>query len=157
MNPKQIQRFMKYVKQSRSCWEWYGNKIHIGYGVFGLNYRHMLAHRVSYELFREKIPNGLVIDHLCRNRCCVNPDHLEVVTQQENARRGETGKNNQYSKKTHCPQGHPYDEKNTWIDKNNYRYCRNCNKIRQRTPECILYKQQYAITHKRKSRAKISK
>jgi hypothetical protein len=123
---------MSKIIQSRNCWIWIGAKIWSGYGQFGLNGKLKLAHRVSYELFKEDIPEGLQLDHLCKNRSCVNPDHLEIVTTQENTRRGLTGKINHHKlKNTHCPQGHPYSEENTYLY-NNGRKCRECSKVRMR-------------------------
>lgn len=88
------------------CWEWTGARSR-GYGLLAVNYRRWKAHRLSWELFRGPIPDDLTIDHLCRNKACFNPDHLEPVTQAENLRRGDTipARN---ALKTHCPQGHPY-------------------------------------------------
>ncbi len=124
------QRFWDKVNKTHSCWNWIGGKDSSGYGVF----RDKIitsSHRFSYQLHKDKIPNGLEIDHLCRNRSCVNPDHLEVVTHQENTKRGNAGLHERI--KTHCPQGHEYDKENTQITthKNgNYkRSCRMCNNI----------------------------
>ncbi len=105
------------------CWEWTGANT-AGYGVYGRGPQ-KLVHRMSYELHIGPIPAGLQIDHLCRNRCCLNPDHLEVVTGAENLRRslGPTGLNAQ---KTHCKRGHPFDEGNTRIGKDGSRNCRTC-------------------------------
>ena len=83
------------------CWEWQAYKTKQGYGQFGLNGKIQRAHRVAYELVVGTIPNGLTIDHLCRNTGCVNPFHLEPVTLAENIRRG-----NRYNVKTHCKRGH---------------------------------------------------
>lgn len=85
----------------------------------------MIAHRVAYETWVGPIPDGLTIDHLCRNRLCIEPTHLEPVTNRENIQRGGN------SLKTHCPQGHPYDEVNT-ASRNNRRYCRTCERVRCR-------------------------
>jgi hypothetical protein len=92
------------------------------------------AHRVAYEALIGPIPDGLQLDHLCRNRACVNPLHTEPVTQIENIRRGEAGvpSGSQQRAKTHCPQGHPYSQGNTYIRKNGHRMCRTCNAAAQR-------------------------
>lgn len=92
------------------------------------------AHRLAYEAVKGPIPAGLQIDHLCRVRNCVNPDHLEAVTQQENVRRGRVGENTR--SKTHCPQGHPYDEANTYRNPAGSRNCRTCHRASyHRDPE----------------------
>ncbi|WP_396021799.1 HNH endonuclease signature motif containing protein [Bacillus cereus group sp. BfR-BA-01522] len=80
---------------------------------------------MSYEMLKGPIEEGMVIDHLCRNRKCVNPLHLEQVTQRINLLRGE-GMSAENVKKTHCPQGHEYTEENTYISKAGSRYCRKC-------------------------------
>lgn len=86
------------------------------------------VHRTSYEVFRGPIPVGLVIDHLCRNRLCCNPDHLEAVTFRENIRRGESVMA-QKARATHCLKGHPLSGDNVYIlPKNNTRRCRKCNR-----------------------------
>jgi hypothetical protein len=103
------------------CWLWTAKLSPDGYGQIRERGKHKQAHRVAYELHRGEIPAGLQIDHLCRVRHCVNPDHLEPVTQLENARRGH------YRMRTHCPQGHAYDETNTYIRPNGRRTCRACN------------------------------
>ena len=112
-----------------NCWEWKGGVAGKGYGSFYLNGRRIKAHRYAYQTLVGAIPEGLEIDHLCRNRKCVNPNHMEVVTRGENIRRGlwpDIGRQYQ-QKKTHCPQGHPYDEENTYLrpDRSG-RECRAC-------------------------------
>ncbi len=82
------QRFFSFVRKTRGCWHWTGYKNAAGYGQFKQKGKMKPAHRVSYEILRKKIPRGLVIDHLCRNTSCVNPDHLEPVTNRENTARG---------------------------------------------------------------------
>lgn len=81
-------KFWDKVGKTNDCWFWVGNQYRSGYGRFNLNRRYYQAHRYSYEIHKGKIPNGLVIDHLCRIPLCVNPDHLEAVTNRENIARG---------------------------------------------------------------------
>lgn len=107
----------------QGCWIWTGATIPTGYGQVrgaGMNHR---AHRVAYELVIGPIPDGLELDHLCSNRGCVNPDHLEPVRHAENIRRGRGGANS--AARTHCPQSHPYDEANTYLYQGR-RFCRAC-------------------------------
>lgn len=112
---------------ANDCWLWTGAKYKEGYGQFRISSRdgRGLAHRFAYTISIGEIPAGLHIDHLCRVRACVNPYHLEPVTQQENTLRGESpaAKN---AKKTHCPKGHPYSGGNLLVNKNNERRCRKC-------------------------------
>lgn len=116
----------KVTVEPNGCWRWTAStKGPTGYGQFSLNGRPRLAHRVAYEMFIGPIPDGLQIDHLCRNRWCVNPAHLEPVTNQENGRRGR-------AVRTHCPHGHPYDAINTAVYRG-WRTCRECNRQRARS------------------------
>lgn len=93
------------------CWEWIGAHSTNGYAKIAVAGRSLYAHRVLYEVLVGPIPKGLVIDHLCCNKGCVNPSHMEPVPQRVNAIRGGSGQHNAI--KTHCPYGHPYDEANT--------------------------------------------
>lgn len=107
------------------CWTYDGNPDPAGYHSIAIRGRLFRAHRWTYEYFIGPIPEGLVIDHLCRNPGCVNPAHLEPVTVAENARRGIKGQT------THCPKGHEYTPENTRVEaKGNFRmrHCRQCHR-----------------------------
>lgn len=119
----------KYVVNLEGCWLWTAATDGCGYGWFGSSGGRAKAHRYSYEVAVGSIPEGLCIDHLCRVRCCVNPDHLEAVTLAENVRRGKSGEFN--AAKTRCPNGHPYDDENTYIW-NGKRGCRECRRAADR-------------------------
>lgn len=108
-------------------WEWTAAKTK-GYGYVQWDGRVQKATRVIWELLVGPIPDSLHLDHLCRYHPCVNPDHLEPVTNAENARRGEAGLKTgaRQRAKTHCPQGHAYDERNTYRDKRGHRLCIAC-------------------------------
>lgn len=116
------------------CWLWRGRITNAGYGQIGIREggRQVTrsAHRISYETFIGPIPEGLVIDHLCRERRCVNPAHMEPVTQRENVMRSPIGPAALNARKTHCPQGHAYDEINTYWQSNGGRLCRTCQRER---------------------------
>lgn len=114
-------RFWRYVEKTDSCWVWNGARDWAGYGKMHWKGQLQMAHRVSYELTKGSIPVGLTIDHICRNKACVNPDHLEAVTQAENIARG-TLKDNRA-----CRRGHPMTEENTYIDTRGRRKCKQCN------------------------------
>jgi len=122
------------IDASGDCWEWDGAHTD-GYGKVWSpsDDRLVYVHRIMWEGLVGPIPEGLEIDHLCRNTGCSNPDHLEPVTRRENIRRGIGADvaRRRMRAKTHCPQGHPYSEENT------YRYgrsrrCRACNRDAQR-------------------------
>lgn len=111
------------------CWSWTGQINRGGYGHIGLRrLQGQHAHRVIYELTYGPIPDGLHIDHLCRNRACVNPDHLEAVTNHENMLRG-ISRPAVNARKTQCKRGHPFDEANTYRHRGT-RHCRTCAKAR---------------------------
>ena len=96
------------------CWQWIAGQNGDGYGSFQeASYKNSKAHRIAYEMVIGQIPEGKVIDHLCRNRGCVNPYHMEVVTPGENTLRGESF-SAVNARKTHCPNGHPLEGDNLW-------------------------------------------
>lgn len=96
-----LRQFWVRVDKTDACWSWLGDRTPYGYGRFSFRGRAVAAHRFAYELLRGPIPDGLVIDHLCRVKHCVNPAHLEPVTQRENVLRGESIPA-QYARRTHC-------------------------------------------------------
>lgn len=117
-----VRRFWDRVNKGSSCWEWTGRRQREGYGTLGIR----KAHRMSYELHIGPIPDGLEIDHLCRNRACVRPDHLEAVTHQENVLRG-VGAPARLARRTHCINGHPFTPQSTWLSSAwKGRRCRIC-------------------------------
>lgn len=105
------------------CWLWQRHPFAAGYGLFRVDGKRWLIHRYSYTALVGPIPDGLHIDHLCRNRHCVNPDHLEPVTQRENIRRALV--------KTHCLHGHEFTPENTYLHRGD-RWCRACMNRRNR-------------------------
>lgn len=138
------ERFFRRTQlAANGCIEWTGRIDRYGYGQFlpagGRSANNMGAHRWSYEHHFGPIPSGLQIDHLCRNTRCVNPDHLEAVTPQENvARREAFYRNNSHIKRrhrprTHCRAGHPYNEANIHVWPNGDRACRTCMERRRET------------------------
>jgi hypothetical protein len=118
------QRFLARVRQEADCWIWLGPQNSSGYGSFA----RQMAHRASHELFIGPIPEGLVVDHLCSNRMCVNPKHLEAVTHTINLRRS-ANPLNPSTLPTHCPLGHEFTPENTKIrDRGKARQCRICRR-----------------------------
>jgi hypothetical protein len=113
------------------CWEWTASRFTGGYGMITENGKCRGAHRVMYELLVGPIPEGLGLDHLCRNRGCVNPGHLEPVSIGENVLRGE-GITAQNAAKTHCMRGHEFTVENTYAASGKWRACRECHNAKMR-------------------------
>lgn len=130
------ERFWSKVHRNLAsgCWEWTAHTGHNGYALFQVKRQSCRAHRVSYETLVGAIPEGLTLDHSCYVRHCVNPAHLEPVTQAENNRRAATEgvKINPRKVRPHCPAGHPYDEANTATSGSGKRRCKECTHARKR-------------------------
>lgn len=124
-----LARFSAKVDKTPTCWLWTGNLNPAGYGGFKLARKEVRAHRFAYMALVGPVPDGLVLDHLCRVRKCVNPEHLEPVTLGENTLRGETV-SARNALVTHCPAGHPYDDGNTYhSDGRAGRRCKECTRV----------------------------
>lgn len=123
----EVIRFTDNVVVGDGCWEWMAAKTR-GYGRFYMRGQMPGAHRVSYQMFVGPIPDGLTLDHLCRNPGCVRFDHLEPVSNRENVLRGE-GTSARHARQTHCKRGHKFDAANTYVHRGK-RYCRTCQRIR---------------------------
>ena len=118
-----VERFLEKIELDliTGCWNWTARKFWGGYGCFRVTgpARNVSANRFSYSYFKGPIPPGLVVDHVCKNRACCNPDHLEAVTYKENTRREGS------RRKLQCRNGHPFDDRNTYVH-DGQRSCRRC-------------------------------
>lgn len=129
-------------KYPTECWIWIAGIQNDGYGSFKSQKRTIVAHKFIYENNIAKVEDDKELDHLCRVRNCVRPDHLQPVTHLINARRGNSGLFNR--NKTHCKQGHEFTSSNTYITTDKHRECRTCRTIAYQ--KCI---QQQKIKHER--------
>lgn len=129
--PSIEERFMSKVDSSGDCWLWTSPLSLGGYATFAVGRKGQRAHRWAYEHWVGPIPKGLQIDHICRVRHCVNPEHLRPVTPQGNS---------QYRAEqvTHCPKGHEYSPENTYIS-NGSRICKTCNRDKSKAYQRELY------------------
>ena len=130
--PKSLMsRLWPKVNKTAGCWLWTASLTKAGYGQISSGPRPhtmLYAHRLVYEALVGPIPEGLELDHLCRNPACCNPAHLEPVTHRENVQRGEAGEKSgaQQRAKTHCKHGHPLSGENLYVDPRGHRGCRIC-------------------------------
>lgn len=132
------ERIKRKIAQVNGCWIWQGTVRPNGYGGAGKKlgtnkWVTVSAHRLAYETFVGEIPKGMTIDHLCRNKLCLNPEHLEAVTQKENSFRAP----NYVGNRTHCPSGHEYNEENTNRSCGR-RKCRTCHREREAMRRLVI-------------------
>jgi hypothetical protein len=118
----------KVARTESGCWDWTGTIATNGYGrmPLGKRNRRQAAHRFVYEQVVGTVPDGMQLDHLCGNRRCVNPSHLEPVTSRENNLRSPSCMASVNAAKTHCAQGHPFEGRNLIVSKRGQRVCRKC-------------------------------
>lgn len=126
--PFEERLFGRMVEDERGCWLWQGMQNGKGYGLLKFGRRRHYVHRVAYEFLIGEIPDGLVLDHLCRVPLCGNPYHAEPVTNAENLIRGE-GMPARNRRKTHCLRGHPLSGANLLVS--GQRICRTCKRRRE--------------------------
>ena len=119
------ERALSKIDATGICWMWTDKPDPLGYGRLNVQGKPLLAHRLVWQLLVGEIPDGLTLDHLCRVRLCVNPDHLEAVPLAENKKRG-ASQNAVNARKTHCKRGHPFSPENTII-RPGRRECRSCH------------------------------
>lgn len=132
LSPYRLELFRSHVDTNGDCWNWTGCLDKDGYGQFKVEGSVRRAHRVAYSVANGPIPDGLVIDHLCRNRACVNADHLEPVTNLENIKRGDgAGGGPGRPPATACKYGHEFTAENSMPVKNGKR-CRTCHRAYHR-------------------------
>jgi HNH endonuclease len=127
------ERFWEKVQKTETCWLWQAGRSGNGYGVFYQGRRPFQAHRYAYETLIGPIPDGLPLDHLCRVRHCVRPEHLEPVTPRTNTLRSSIAPAAINAQKTHCKRGHEFTEGNTRVSqRDGERVCRECKRIQSR-------------------------
>ncbi len=124
-----LRRAFARIQITDSCWLFTGCKDQRGYGMIYFGDRQMRAHRAVWQAINGPVRPGLCLDHLCRVRNCINPAHLEPVTNRENILRGE-GLAAKQARQTHCKRGHELSGANLYLWRGKFRQCRTCNQAR---------------------------
>ena len=130
LNTRQQHNLFKKIEVTGFCWNWLGPLNDRGYGQFRVGQQMMRCHRVLYEWLVADVPEGLVLDHLCENQKCVNPDHTVPKTQRANVQRGH-GITAVNARKTHCLNGHELSGDNLYVKPSGQRICRTCKNNEQ--------------------------
>lgn len=131
------ERIYRFFEETHGCWEWQGYLDRDGYGQIWINdtQTNARAHRVVYEVLIGHIPKGMVLDHICEVRRCVNPSHLVVTTVRENTLRSVVAPSAINARKTHCKRNHEFTTVNTYLHRRGARverHCRECSKLNER-------------------------
>jgi hypothetical protein len=129
-----MERFWSKVDKTEECWNWSGCLLESGYGQFSVKGKIVYAHRFSLEINGVRLIDGMVCDHICRNRKCVNPNHIRQITSRENVLIGE-GPSANNSRKSLCKRGHPLSGDNLYLRKRGVaveRICRSCDREKKR-------------------------
>ncbi len=123
-------KFFKRVIIKDGCWGWKNKLLNTGYGTMHVNGKNMTGHRISLMVHGIEIPPKMCVDHICRNRACTNPEHLRIVTRGQNVLENSDGLAAKNKAKTHCLNGHKFDETNLYLNKGSdgtlRRHCRRC-------------------------------
>lgn len=122
-------KYWEKVNKTSGCWKWGAWSNGKGYGLVRINGKSYLAHRISYEIAYGEIPKGLVIDHICNNTKCVNPSHLQAITQQQNILRSTKHISKERASKKQCIRGHNLFGDNLYIRKDRRRACKLCKSL----------------------------